>query len=399
MRKEREMGAFFSGWLETRRRDGNCTPEEYVISDYLSIYGENAENEKRDAEKEKEIRDRIEAWKASETAFLEEISDAEYRPELQSWQAYEMLENVISELDLNVREEYEFLANVKKMLYDTLLPVLGKNYTEEIRAEVENAYQREWEKAQSGVDRIDVQKLFAETASLMQYVGVTYEEETQIVLSEIAMGKESLFKRRQGQADWDVRLFTNYLVSEMVLSDEKGQYTEDEKQILVRQVLPVYTAALSENNGENAHASQRMAQAQQYLFKLLPSGKFRLIAGLAVVIVAVQAVISLAMTAVVGVVVFGGLKTVWDLCKKVWEKKTNIEKTPVTDFLQKKVQEMEMQQMEMQEIETWEMEAEGIEENRWNKANEPEWEHERDRETAFEEEKERNRKVEKEEKV
>ncbi|MDO4326469.1 MAG: hypothetical protein Q4E24_10635 [bacterium] len=399
MRKEREMGAFFSGWLEARRRDGNCTPEEYVISDYLSIYGENTENGKQDAEKEREIRDRIEAWKASETAFLEEISDAKYRPELQSWQAYEMLENVISELDLNVREEYEFLANVKKMLYDTLLPVLGTHYTKEIRAEVENTYQREWEKAQSGVDRIDVQKLFAETASFMQYVGVTYEEETQIVLSEIAMGKESLFKRQQGQADWDIRLFTNYLVSEMVLSDEKGQYTEDEKQILVRQVLPVYTAALSENNGEDAHTSQRMAQAQQYLFKLLPSGKFRLIAGLAVVIVAVQAVISLAMTAVVGVVVFEGLKAVWDLCKKVWEKKTTIEKTPLTDFLQKKVQEMEMQQMEMQEIEAREREAEGIEENRWNKVNGPEWECEQDREAAFEEEKERNRKVEEEEKV
>lgn len=351
---ERDIGTFFSGWLKARRKDENCTPEEYVTADYLRMHpqenaaeeelengqsNQEAVNNAKELQK-REIQDRIECWKASEAAFLEDIADVKMHSQLESWQAYEMLQNVILELDLNVKEEYEFLANVKKMLYDTLLPVLGKHYTEEIREEVEASYQSEWERAQSGVDSIDAQKLFAQTASLMQYVGVTYEEETQIILSEIAMGKEILFKREQGKADWDVRLFTNYLVSEMVLSDEQGQYTDEEKQIMVEQVLPVYTVALSEHGNEDAHTSQRMAQAQQYLFRLLPSGKFRLFAGLAVIIVAVHAVISLAMTAVVGIVVFGGLKSVWDLCKKVWDKKTVLETTPVTEFLKKKIQEM-----------------------------------------------------------
>ena len=180
--EDREIGLFWREWFLEKQKDSQASPEDYLIRTYLEWHEKDPLGE---AEKRARIKERIQTWKETRDGFLRMIDRYPDTAGMEEWQAAQMLENVMQELQLDRADACRYLANVKKMIYDNLLFAVGEPAASALRPDFEKSYEEAWQNADLA-DESALSLLFSETVSLMRYAGLSFEEDTQRILAELS---------------------------------------------------------------------------------------------------------------------------------------------------------------------------------------------------------------------
>ena len=314
--EDREIGLFWREWFLEKQKDSQASPEDYLIRTYLEWHEKDPLGE---AEKRARIKERIQTWKETRDGFLRMIDRYPDTAGMEEWQAAQMLENVMQELQLDRADACRYLANVKKMIYDNLLFAVGEPAASALRPDFEKSYEEAWQNADLA-DESALSLLFSETVSLMRYAGLSFEEDTQRILAETALGREqTLSGGGSGQAGRDICLLTDFLVSEMVLS-EKGELSVKEQTALAKYAVPVYTAAVSCIDG-GEKPGHILKQAQIYISRIFHGKGLSAAVCLAAVLLAVEIVWELLTLAAAGAVVGVGMLSLWKACRNAGKQK------------------------------------------------------------------------------
>lgn len=309
---EKDLGIVFNDWLVLRKDMPCYSIEDFVLEKYLEIHQEEPGGTQ---EKEAAFRKRAKAWKTNGQKFEKFAKGYPDTPQLEQWQAAEMLDNVITEIAMGRAEKYCYLSNVKLLCCYRLVRLLDRESKEKFKALIEEQYDREWEQAKCGVTESEIQDMFAETVSMMQYAGIDYNDETRRILADIGVGRSVEFEDGSlGEAEQDICFLADFLVSEMVLSDTDEKYTEEEREEMAEQVVPVcVSSAFMIQNGSNPNHIMKLAQG--YLGKLFSKKNLKLLAKICAVMVAAKVLVSLIKLALVGTIVHIGLVSLWNCCK------------------------------------------------------------------------------------
>lgn len=253
-----EIAPLLQEWMKHKEEDASYSVKDFIIENYIE---KQVAKSRSKEEAEREIDERLCAWEENMAGFERFVLNLPYSPELTEWQAAQMLNNVIEELDLDNEDAYRYLANVKKMIYDRMLLVLPKETASSCKENVKREYDAAWEKADGEVAKSEVDALFAETTFLMGYVGMHYEEETQSLLAQLALGQsQQEVGSLQGQAQSDLCFLVSYITMEVLEEDETHSLAE--QQQFLNCAVPVYTRAQAYiNEGENATHIMKMAQS------------------------------------------------------------------------------------------------------------------------------------------
>lgn len=319
--REQDIGGIISEWLLRRQK----RPEEWVGRFAWEKYAESHSEEGADArnfrsvqnirERETLFYERARAWERNGEAFEKFAGNFQDIPETEPWQSAQMLDNVIAELEMEPEEQYRYLANVKMLLYYRAVRMLDEETGEILKASLEANYEKEWEDARNGIKENELQRMFAETVSLMKYAGIAYDDETRKVLADIGVGRDAEFGGEPaGEMKSDLCFLADFFVSEMVLADAEGQFTEEEQRLIAEQVIPVCVSSASMIR-EGGDAGHIMKLAQAYLGHIMEGKNGKALAGLAVIFVAARVVYFLIKLAIAGVLIKISLDGLWKYCK------------------------------------------------------------------------------------
>ena len=96
--EDRKIGLFWREWFLEKQKDSQASPEDYLIRTYLEWHEKDPLGEE---EKRAQIEERIQTWKETRDGFLRMIDRYPDTAGMEEWQAAQMLENVMQELQLD----------------------------------------------------------------------------------------------------------------------------------------------------------------------------------------------------------------------------------------------------------------------------------------------------------
>lgn len=308
--RDTEIGSVQREWLARKASDANISMERFLAEKYLELHSDEPRTE---FEKMETIRRRIFRWKKQEEAYQAASDAVPDSPGLEEWQAAEMLDNVIIEMSMTDVEQHRYLLNAKLLAG---YQITNGSNDKQLRQELEQEYKQRWIASEDGVSKAETQNLFAEVMRLLQYVGAGYDDETRYILAKIGAGQDASFHvERSAMEKEDQRLLADFLVSEMVLSDESTQLSEQEKKLVADQVVPVCVSAADE-----AQTSRNPVRSKKLVHSLIASicttENAKVLACAAVVILAAQAAVLVLEIAAAGAVASIGMKALWKCCKE-----------------------------------------------------------------------------------
>lgn len=308
--KEKNLENILNDWLIQKKNIPEYSVEEYALKKYLEIHKEDYKTQQ---EKEEFFYKCAKAWKSNGQKFEKFAGKFSNSPILEQWQAAQMLDNVIKELDMELVEQYRYLLNVKMIIYYKLINLIDKQSGETVKKVFENEYEMDWAKAENGIDESDIQDIFAQTVSLMCYAGIAYNDETRMILANIGVGQDVEFNfNLSSDADKDIQFLTNFIVSEMISDND---YNEEDKNILVKEVVPVCTSSVSMiEKGSNPDCIIKLMQS--YLGKIIKKKNLIILAELVAIFAASKIVFLLIQLAIAGKVIEIGLRVLWKHCKE-----------------------------------------------------------------------------------
>ncbi len=309
--EDKNIGTIFQEWLLCRKEEPEASIEEFVLKKYMEFHKDDSGEHQ-----EQVFRKTAREWEKSEREFERYVKRYPDSPELESWQATEMLENVIMELGFSATERYHYLLNVRQLSYDKMLRLMDEESGDKLRVMLEQEYEEEWEKAEGGITDSEFQELFSETVSLMRYIGLAYDDETREVLAQIGVGRQAEFKDGSMEAvEKDARFLLNFLISEMVISEAGEEYTKEEQSVMIEQVIPVCISSVSMVQ-EGERPDHAMKLAYSYLGGILTRKNLRLLAIVAAALMAAKVLFFLFKLAVLGKAVQIGLNNLWSYCRR-----------------------------------------------------------------------------------
>lgn len=327
--EDKNIGTVFQEWLLCRKEEPEVSIKEFVLKKYMEFHKDGSGEHQEQA-----FRRMAREWEKNEREFEKYVKRYPDAPELEPWQATEMLENVIIELGLGTAERYHYVLNVRQLSYDKLLRLMDGESGEKLRTILEQEYEEEWEKAEGEITDGEFQELFSETVSLMRYIGLAYDDETREVLAEIGVGRQAEFKDgSMGAVEKDARFLLNFLISEMVASEAGEEYTEEEQNVMMEQVIPVCVSSVSMVQ-EGERPDHAMKLAYSYLGGILTGKNLRLLAKVTAVLMAAKVLFFLFKLAVLGKAVQIGLNNLWNYCGKTLH--LNKEENFLKSFFEKK---------------------------------------------------------------
>lgn len=303
-------------------REANSPIEEFLEETYLSLHQDEPETAE---EKREVIRRRIASWRGNIRNMDADAARYPEEPELKTWQASEMLDNVIRELEMTLAEEYQYLLNVKLLCSFRLYTHLPSVEAEGAREKLEAEYDEEWVRAERASES-ERTELYARTVQMMQRTGITYEDDTRRILAEIAAGREVQFPESAKEEREVICLLTSFLASEIVFTEanEKENLSSEDQDLLVEHAVPLYTAAAAlAQEGRDPGSMERLAQTE--LGKATAGKCLPLLLTAAVAYTAVQAVFLAVKLAIAGGTVVLGLNALRGIWKAVYaEKRLNV---------------------------------------------------------------------------
>lgn len=311
--EDKNIGSIFQEWLIFRKEEPAVSVKEFVCKKYMEFHRDDPDDRE---ERENTFRRLAGEWEKNGREFekyAERYSDS---PELELWQGTEMLENVMIELEFDSTQRYHYILNVRQLCYDKLLRLMDKEAGGRLRIILEQTYEEEWEKAESGITDGEFQELFSETVSLMRYVGLAYDDETRKVLAEIGVGWRTEFQDGPMKAvEKDACFLMNFLISEMVVSEMGAEYTKEEQKIMTEQVIPVCvsSASMVQAGADPDHA---MKLAYSYLGGIFTGKNLKLLAKVAAVLIAAKVLFFFLKLVILGSAAQIGLRHLWNECRK-----------------------------------------------------------------------------------
>ena len=238
-----EISDLIKEWITHKINNPKYKIEEFILDKYIDIKKSSTDNIE---ELKKSFLKRIDIWKENSYDFEEFVGKQNLYISASQEQSSEMLDNVINELDMDIKEQYHYMSNIKMLIYSSMVEKLDDSLKSEISNILEENYNNEWEMADEGVSEKELQDMFSETAYLLSYIGVDYSSQTRKILAEIGVGHSAYFENEiSGEYRNDICILTNFIVSEMVLNDEKFECTEYEKRDIVEKVIPVCVSSMS----------------------------------------------------------------------------------------------------------------------------------------------------------
>lgn len=309
--EEMNAGTILYEWLCCKKNAPEDTIQDFLLRKYLEIHNEDGQNIQQ---KTKDFQKRMDTWEEVSQQFGSYAGAYRNYTELESWQGAQMLENVILELEMDETERYRYLLNVEMMIGAEICRLLEESAGEGLKSLLEHKYEEAWDKAQDGVTEAEFQKRFSETVSLMQYAGIAYDDENRRILAEIGAGWQTGFERlRAGDAERDICFLMDFLVSEMIASED-GMYTKEEQELITDQAVPVCVSSVSMiRAGSDPHHMKKMAYS--YLGKIFTEKNTRIFFCVAAVFAAVKALFLLAELVIAGTVLKIGVSALWDKCR------------------------------------------------------------------------------------
>lgn len=321
---EEKIGTMINDWLAEKSSRPDASIQDFTLKKYLEIHQSDLED---NLIKEEAFKKRIAAQKENREKFERFKKNHFNVSVLERWQAIEMLDNVMNELDMDWAERFRYLASVKLMVYDRIVKLFSRSEGEESTKCLEERYEQEWKKAEEGVTEKELEKIFEEAIFAMQYAGISYDDETREVLAGIGVGKREKFQGSiRGEAGQDICFLTDFFLSEMVLSDT--DITEQEKNIIVEQVVPVSVSSIAMiQKGEDENSVMKVSLS--YLGRIFSEKHFKLFSKITVLFLAAKAVLALFHIIVAGGVVGIGIYSLWNYCKS----KLNLNNTEGKELL------------------------------------------------------------------
>lgn len=229
--KEEQVQDLVQAWTEA-----DCSIEAFLEERYLALHsgGPAAPEEQR-----KQIRRRLDAWKRNIRRVEERAAELPEDPALKKWQAAEMLDGVIQELEMEPAEEYRYLLNVFLLSGFRLAGQMPSPKAEAVREKLTEEYDLEWSRAETASEPERTER-YARTVEMMQYAGIAYHDQTRQILAEIGAGKETQFPETSAADLETLCLLASFLASERVLEEEGSP---EEQALLAEEAVPVYAAA------------------------------------------------------------------------------------------------------------------------------------------------------------
>ncbi len=345
-----ELGSLFHEWLTIKGYNQEISIEEFTFQKYLEFH----KNDSIDIDKQRKLFfDRVKAWNTSKAEFESYVTKEEQihpiLEPLQLWQATEMLNNVIEELDMEIEEQYRYLANVKLLIGYRLSQLFDNETSKEMLSLLESNYEREWKKANDTIADYELQDLFSETVAIMQYAGISYDDETREILAKIGFNYDVEFSiTLHEKIEDDILFFTNFLLSEMVLKEEFDSFNEDEKKILAEQVIPVCVSSIKMvENGNNAQHIEQLAMT--YIGKILQKENLKLLKVAVILLFASKIITTLLKASFIGVAIGITLKVVWNCVKEPLNLEEKID-VDCIKFIKKKYFEKEKFEKEKKKV-------------------------------------------------
>ncbi len=325
-----ELGILFHEWLTIKGHNQEMSIEEFAFQKYLEFHKNDSINMD---EQRKLFFDRVKVWNTSKAEFEAYVTKAEQihptLEPLQLWQATEMLNTVIEELDMEIEEQYRYLANVKLLIGYRLFELFDNKTSKEMLSLLESNYENEWKKSNDTIADYELQDLFSETVAIMQYAGISYDDETREILAKIGFNYDVEFSVHVNEKiEDDIAFFTNFLLSEIVLNEEFDSFNEEEKRILVEQVVPVCVSSIKMvENGNNAQHIEQLAMS--YIGKILQKKNLKILKLAVILLLASKIITTLLKASFIGLVVGVTLKVIWNYVKEP----LNLEEKLDVDFI------------------------------------------------------------------
>mgnify|MGYP003303177313 CR=1 FL=1 len=298
-------------WLEKKLSDPEASITEFLRDKYLWYH---CEEEGREEEKSQNFYSLLEQWELTDEKYQTILREYPDDLQLEQWQAAQMLDGVIDAFDMSLDEQYHYLLNVRLLCSYQLMGNNLSDYTA-LRKTVEQAYEKRWICDKNHITDYEIQELFSETVEIMRYTGLCYNDDTRYVLAQIGAGRNVDFSDISSiSAQKDLQLIACFVVSEMVLGDESEQYSEEERKLLLNEVVPVcVSSVVGGADSENPVRTERLALS---ILAEKVSTKFpSILLTSATVLLAAKVTWSLLSICVSGITFAIGAGSVWNMCK------------------------------------------------------------------------------------
>lgn len=299
-------------------RETNIPIEEFLEKEYLDLHQEGLETTEG---KRAVIRHRIDSWRRNIQKMDADAAEYPEELELKAWQASEMLDNVMRELEMTLAEEYRYQLNVQLLCSFRLYTHLPPAEAAAARKMLEAEYDAEWERAEYASES-ERTELYAKTVQIMQHAGITYEDDTRRILAEIGAGRQVQFPENSKEEREALYLLTSFLASEMLLEETKMKenLSSENQTFLVEHAVSLYTAAVGlAQEGRDPGSMERLAQTA---LGEVASGKcLSLLLMAAVAYATVQTVFWAVKLTIAGAAVALGLKALRSIWKAVYAEK------------------------------------------------------------------------------
>jgi len=308
---------FLKEWWDLKISQPDYRIEEYLRQKYMELHEEDLGSQE---ERETAFDHLIRQWREGMERIVRESGRYSDQLNMEEWQASEMLDNVIHELEMPPAEQYRYLLNVKLLCCYKLSGRLDLEARGDVRKAFEQEYETEWERADD-VNEAERSEMYAKTVHLMQIADITYSDDTRRILAKIGAGEDVSFPENEvGQEREELCLLADFCISQMVQGDAKQQYTKEEKTVLTQRVVPVCTAAaILVSEGRSSDTMGRIVESSLgYVFE---EKNLKLLLSVAVVSMAARLVLSLIKFSVLGIFAGRGLDMLWENCWQAldWE--------------------------------------------------------------------------------
>lgn len=310
-----EISGLIKEWITHKINNPKYKIEEFILDKYIYIKKSSTDNIE---ELKKSFLKRIDIWKENSYDFEEFVGKQNLYISASQEQSSEMLDNVINELDMDIKEQYHYMSNIKMLIYSSMVEKLDDSLKSEISNILEENYNNEWEMADEGVSEKELQDMFSETSYLLSYIGVDYSSQTRKILAEIGVGHSAYFENKiSGEYRNDICILTNFIVSEMVLNDEKFECTEYEKRDIVEKVIPVCVSSMSMAENETDD-NNYIKIAITYLSNIFSNRRINFLVKAMLVLVSVKIFINIIKLIILGQVICLTIGNIWRSCNSVF---------------------------------------------------------------------------------
>lgn len=300
-----------TAWLEEKLSNPEASISEFLRQKYIRLH---CDEEGTENEKSQIFLKRLEQWKLADEKYQALLTQYPDDLQLEQWQASQMLDGVIDAFEMSLAEQYRYLLNVRLLCSYQLMEETSSHH-EKLKKTMEQEYEKRWSNAEEHATEFEIQELFSNTVEIMQYSGLRYDDDTRYVLARIGADRDVDFSHILSiPAQKDLQLISCFAVSEMVLGDESEMYSDEERKLLLNEVVPVcVSSAVAGLNSESPVRTEKLAQS--ILAEVVSTNIPKMLLTSATVLLAAKVTFSLLRLLSTGISVAIGAGALWKMCK------------------------------------------------------------------------------------